>query len=118
MTKASVMCAWKEWEEGKRGEGLCFRLAGTRHCGSPFCALRCAAYHNLTWRSACSYQLCCAADVTYPVSVSRVPCACSSTCSSTCCCFFCLLVSCRLVLSRVAWHADSVRSHVLGHGLL
>lgn len=53
------------WERGMH-----FRLAGTRHCGSLLLALAGAAYHNLTWRSACSYQHCCAADVTYPVSVS------------------------------------------------
>lgn len=89
MTKASVV-----W--GGKGEaGLRFRNAAL---WGAF-AVRCAAYHNLTWRSACSYQLCCAADVTYPVSVSRVP----ASPPHTLCCFFCLLVSSRLVLSRVAW---------------
>lgn len=100
MTKASVTCGGKLRGRG-RGKGSRFALPERGIVGR--LSVRCAAYHNLTWRSACSYQLCCAVDVTYPVSVSRVPCAGSPTCFSACCCSFCRLVSSRLVLSRVAW---------------
>lgn len=82
---------------GKGKAGLRFRNAAL---WAAF-AVRCAAYHNLTWRSACSYQLCCAADVTYPVSVSRVPAPPPSAVSS--------VSWCRLVSSCRAWRGVAWR---------
>lgn len=68
MTKAFVMCC----QGGGEGEGVKgYALPPGRNAALWVASPRfgCAAYHNLTWRSACSYQHCCVADVTYPVSV-------------------------------------------------
>lgn len=83
--------------EGGRG-GLRFRNAALWAAFAVRCA---AAYHNLTWRSACSYQLCCAADVTYPVSVSRVP-ACPPPSAVSSVSWYRLVSSCR-AWRGVAW---------------